>query len=224
MSQFNALSRSNTVPGVLNRLRKDIILSEYKDGQKVSELSLSAKYNCSRTTVRTSLFALEKEGFITTEQNGTKTVQAITLEDIENLYDLREYIELTAISRIFRVKNKDIGPVIDILQSVMNSHNMEVEEILELDAEFHQRVLRASGNKAIMQSWENISGVLQAIFSLNMTFSEEYKTNFLSSFRENHIELFSSFMKTEKECTDLFRAHILDARNISLQALGNLSK
>lgn len=218
----NILSRSNTTKDVLFRLRTDIILRIYQDGELVREVALSERYGASRNAVRNALLVLEREGLIRTLPNGTKSVCCIAPEDIENLYDLREHIELTSLKQLFARPAKDFKPVMQVANRMTNTAGLTVTDILELDAEFHRGVIVCSGNKALLQTWETITGVMQAIFHLNMTQAEQYKEWFLQTFYERHARLFASLMLSPEESLAQFAEHIADARDISSRAIAQM--
>jgi DNA-binding GntR family transcriptional regulator len=218
------LSRSNTTKEVLFRFRTDIILRTFGDGASVREVALSEHYGTTRSAIRNALLVLEKEGLIRTQTNGTKVICSIEPEDIQNLYDLREHIEMTANRQFFSRMHKDFSPMMQVMNLITNVDGQDVAEILELDAEFHRSVIVCSNNKALLQAWETITGVMQSIFHLNMTQSEEYKKWFVQTFRDRHTRLFASLMVDPQESASQFAQHIADAREISEKAIAQMIK
>ena len=65
-----ALSRSALASGVLQEIRKDIILRNYSPETKLTEWVLCLKYGISKTPARQILQQLENEGFVTMLDNG----------------------------------------------------------------------------------------------------------------------------------------------------------
>lgn len=222
MSNQSLLKRSNTVQNILNDLRRDIILCRYKNHTQVTELGISKKYDCSRAAVRSAFIVLEKEGLIISKGNGTKEISCLSKEDIDNLYELREYLELTSINHFYNKKLTDLSLVFDVVNKFGNLENLNVEEVLELDAQFHTALIKISKNKALIQAWLNISDVIKEVFSMNMTESEEYRNWFLHSFRERHVELMSVLMSSPDKMYELLGNHIKDAHEISLKAVQKL--
>ena len=222
MGNQSLLKRSNTVQNILNDLRRDIVLCKYKNHTQVTELGLSKEYNCSRAAVRSAFMVLEKEGLIVSKENGTKGISCLSKDDIDNLYELRGYLELTSIKHFYKKKSKDFSYVFDVVNQFSNIDNLNLEEILELDAEFHTALIKISKNKALIQAWLNISDVIREVFSMNTTESEEYKNSFLQSFRERHIELMTALIHSPEKMHTLLENHINDAHDISVKAVEKL--
>ncbi|TBL69111.1 GntR family transcriptional regulator [Paenibacillus thalictri] len=220
----NILSRSNTTKEVLSRIRTDIILRVFKNGEPIRELALSEQYGVSRSAVRNALLVLEQESLIRTLDNGTKVVSCIEPEDIQNLYDLREHIELTSIKQLFSLPNKDFTPIMEVTSRIASSPGLDVTEILEIDAQFHRSIIVCCRNKALLQAWETMIGVMQSIFHLNMTQSREYEEWFLQSFYDRHTRLFTTLLGPPEESIRQFAQHIEDAREISAKAIAQVLK
>lgn len=220
----NILSRSNTTQEVLSRIRTDIILRILENGAPLRELALAEQYGASRSAVRNALLVLEKEGLIRTLDNGTKAVSSIEPEDIQNLYDLREHIELTSINQLLSLPNKDFTPVMEATSRIASSAGLDVAEILEIDAQFHRSIIVCSRNKALLQAWETIIGVMQSVFHLNMTQSREYEEWFLQTFQDRHTRLFATLIGSPEESIKEFALHIDDAREVSAKAIAQMMK
>ncbi|MDF2724216.1 MAG: hypothetical protein K0Q59_3891 [Paenibacillus sp.] len=218
----NILSRSPATKGVLSRIRTDIILRAFRNGEPVREIALSEQYGATRSAVRNALLVLEQEGLIRTLDNGTKAVSCIEPKDIQNLYDLREHIELTSIKQFLSLPNKDFTPIMEVTSRIASSSGRDVTEILEIDAQFHRSVIVCSRNKALLQAWETIIGIMQSIFHLNMTQSREYKEWFLQTFCDRHTRLFTTLLGSPEESIHQFAQHIEDAREISAKAIAQV--
>jgi DNA-binding GntR family transcriptional regulator len=79
------------------RLRDDLIAGVYRPGERLSELSVSARYGVSRTPTREALARLEHVGLL--ERTGSQlVVPAPTVEQVLDLFDARMLLE-AAIAR-----------------------------------------------------------------------------------------------------------------------------
>ena len=212
------LDRSDTTQSVLSKLRHDIILYKFQDMQQVKELELSEAYHCSRSSIRSALVILEKEGLIRSYQNGTKAVCCMSKDDIIHLYDLREYIEQTAVKQIIQAKSSNLESITNAISEINHCPN-NVASQLDADMKFHTHIITASNNKAILQAWINIASVLRDVFSLNMTESTQYTQWFIETFQERHLELARILLSGRDEAVDAFQLHIQEARNTSISAI-----
>ena len=218
------MERPEVSKKVLARIRRDIVLYQYADGEQIKEIELAEKYDCSRAAIRSAIVVLQKEGLVKIHKNGTKTVECLSRADIEDLYELREYIEISAVKRIMKNKIKDFSGIFDIVNSVYS----EVEDTtsqLDIDISFHTEIIRASGNKALLQAWSNISSVIREICSLNMI-DESYKGFFKENFEERHISLMRVLLNVDDngEAVEKFKEHIAEAYESSVKALDNLKR
>lgn len=221
MDNIDILKRSDTTQNILNKLRRDIILFRFQNEQQIKEIELSERYECSRNSVRSALLVLEKEGLLVSHKNGTKTISCLTPQDVDNLYDLRRYIELTTIKQIFDNKTVDFSLIFETINCIRTSGN-DVESELDFDMLFHTAVIRTGKNKALIQSWANIASVLREIFSLCMTGADQYMKWFSETFKERHIELMGTLMSNKEKSLELFASHIDEAHEASLKAISKL--
>ncbi len=185
----------------------------------VRELALADQYGMSRACVRNALVQLEKEGLIRAMPNGTKCVACPTLKDIQDLYDLRLYLEQQAVSQILAQKDRTLGPLYSVMEQVTDVEGLQVEEILSIDTRFHRTVILSSGNKALLQAWDTMAEVMQAIFRLNMTESDQYRQWFADTFMQRHKGLFLSLAGEDGEAVRQFGEHIRDASEVSGKAM-----
>ncbi len=212
--------RPDTTKKVLEKLRRDIILYKFKDGEQIKEIELAAKYECSRASIRGAIVMLQREGLIKIHKNGTKSVKCLSKQDVDDIYELREYVELSAVKRIAKNKKRDFSAIFDVINSVYTG-GRETHDQLDLDMAFHTAVIAASENRALLQAWNNIANITREVFSLNMTESADYKTWFSQTFQERHIGLMSALFSIEDsaEALSLFKSHIDEAHEISTRAL-----
>ena len=225
MKNAAALDRSDTVQNVLKELRGDIILYRYRNGEQVKEVELCRKYGCSRTAVRNAFIILEKEGLIVARENGTKEVACLSSRDIDNIYDLRHHIEITSIKQFFAEKGADMSPVFEAINLIRAlPDDASVGEILRLDTNFHAAIVHLSKNKALFQTWSNICMVMEELFTMNMSESNDYENWFVKTFAERHIDIMSKILLSEQSVIDLLTSHIEDARETSKKALKKLTE
>ena len=213
------LARNHSVKNVLNQFRQDIILCKYKDGESVREIALAERYNVSRSAVRNALFVLEREGLVISLPNGTKKLRRFSLRDINDLYELRMYLENKAIEQIFQQSNHDFSTLLSSMNQLSLSLDKDIDSILSADAIFHREAIAVSGNRSLTQAWDMMIGITNSIFHLNMTESPSYKEWYLQTAEERHKHLLAALLTDEAKSKQLFSEHINDALQISLKAL-----
>ena len=90
-------------------IQKDILSGVIPPKSKLTEQSLCAKYNVSRTPVREAFRQLESDGLIENIPNRGAFVIGLTKRDISDLFDLRCLFEVQAIEwAIQRITDEDV--------------------------------------------------------------------------------------------------------------------
>jgi DNA-binding GntR family transcriptional regulator len=74
-------------------IRQEIVEGRYRPGQRLVEQRLAETHGLSRTPVREALKWLDAEGLIQIEPNRGAIVRRITLQDVQDLYELRAELE-----------------------------------------------------------------------------------------------------------------------------------
>lgn len=76
-----------------DEIRKLIFDGELKDGQPIRQDSLAERLGISRTPIREALVQLETEGLVRSEPHKGSVVAGLSLQDIEETFDLRGLLE-----------------------------------------------------------------------------------------------------------------------------------
>ena len=140
-------------------LKNAILTGRMVSGEIYSELELARRLGISRTPVREALLRLAAENFIVFHPKKGLSVNFFSKEDIENLFELREAIEERAVSKITGTLTKDqIQKMKDILAEQEDCTKNHYDEMLflEIDKKFHLFLIEASGNRFMVQTYNNI--------------------------------------------------------------------
>lgn len=137
-------------------IKTNILNLTYPPGMPLTESMLSEELNMSRSPIRTAIRMLQAEGLIMTDFYKSMTVKEITREDIEQIYQLRELLELPAFRLIFdagrheeysyRLEEK----VVRMCASANDNYRWE-----SADAAFHMEIISIYENKRIDRIYEN---------------------------------------------------------------------
>ncbi len=151
------------VESLISLLREKIIIGEFEPGQNINELELSKSLDISRSPLREALKVLEKEGLINNIPRKGSFVSGISLEDLFEIYQMREMIESYAIDLFGEAGVQSHG---DLYSCVEHMKDLEVpsEEssprdklnYIESLAEFHMELVRATGNQRLFDYYKTI--------------------------------------------------------------------
>jgi DNA-binding GntR family transcriptional regulator len=79
---------------VIDSLRQDILSGRVGQGERLVEIELAKRYRCGRSSVRSALVALEKEGLIDRRANRGATVRRISLAEAIQITEARASLEV----------------------------------------------------------------------------------------------------------------------------------
>lgn len=97
------VKRTDLQSMVYEKIRDKIIACEYSPGTLLKEELLKVEYDVSRTPIREALARLENEGLIVIKPKKGILVTPITMEDVNEVFEIRELYELYAIREYGRL-------------------------------------------------------------------------------------------------------------------------
>lgn len=145
----------NLAHRIADALRQEIVRQERPPGSKVSEPMLAEAFGVSRAPVREALLQLEREGLVVFDAVGRTRVVEMTLEDLEDLYDLRMAIEIAAFGHVTNRFDATIRGRLEANIEAMEGA-ASLDEVSRLDIEFHTAVVEASGRRRLIAAWRSI--------------------------------------------------------------------
>ncbi len=124
-------------------------------GQKMHHQELSDRLGVSRTPVRGAPNRFVQEGYVSFLPNRGFTCKEITLQEAEELYDLREALEVFAMEKA--VANVSDEALLDELSRKMNLYGADVQrrfsrERLIYDQDRHLLIARLAGNETLIRA------------------------------------------------------------------------
>lgn len=138
MAEFKTVSLADQV---FEKLENDIIRGVYPRGEVITELKLVEQLGVSRTPIREALRRLEQERLIKDSGKGS-VVLGITLEDLEDIMNIREHVE--ALAAYYAAQNATEEAKATLLQiSELQDFYYEKQDLSNLqkmDDQFHDKL------------------------------------------------------------------------------------
>lgn len=158
MHSLNNGKPRNAADRVYGELKKMLFNYQIVPGQKLQSEDFAAKFDVSRTPVSHALKMLEKEGYVELTPNKGYYVVEIGVKEIEELYDIRETLEILAVRRGIANQNSQ---ALKRLEQAMNMYAEDVKKPLTrkrliLDEEFHLAIADLSQNKTLVEILERV--------------------------------------------------------------------
>ena len=150
-------------------MREQIVRRVLRPGTHLVEDSLAAQYDVSRGPVRDALRLLEAQGLVESRRRGFFVV-GLTQRDIEDLYELREAIEVVAATRAVRLatpEQLESGRAIvrEMMTAADRSH---AREFAQADLRFHALLYEMGGNRRLIDVWEDYEPLVASLMQLTV--------------------------------------------------------
>ncbi|RLB39424.1 MAG: hypothetical protein DRH12_11520 [Deltaproteobacteria bacterium] len=152
-------------------LRDSILSGDLVPGQIYNEMTLARELGISRTPVREALLELSSQGLVTYLPRKGVMVKHYTKRDVEEIFELRKAIELTALEKIARSSSlPDLSPLEKSLESQRRAwRRKDSDAYIRFDRSFHLMFCEMIGNRRFVAILENIRDLihLMAVRALN---------------------------------------------------------
>jgi GntR family transcriptional regulator, vanillate catabolism transcriptional regulator len=159
------------VDEVVDRLRTAIVDGSLTAGTRLPQVSLAEQMGVSRTPMREALRVLEVEGLVRTLDNRSVEVVQVGVEDLQEMYQLREVIDglaaRLAASRGMTARQQDRAAFL-LEEMAQSSQPYDPVRRNAAHAEFHELIALASGNTKV-QSFASLIRTSSAMLYLPLT-------------------------------------------------------
>jgi len=210
---------------VYQNIKFQIMTGTLKPGNRLPEEELSKAMNISRAPIREAFNRLEKEGFITIIPRKGAAVSTVTIQMIEDIFEIREILELLAVKKsLGKIFIKELEKVGDSLKKFIDKPtNIEnCMKYLTLDKKFHDLLSQNCGNKKLIELLSNLQEQIHWLRNISLK-----RITFAGSVKE-HLVIIEALKKNDKELiTKVLLQHLERAKESSLEQInsqGNIPK
>jgi DNA-binding GntR family transcriptional regulator len=146
--------RDNISDSVAAELRRRIVDGRLPAGERINEVHLAQALGVSRTPLREALSRLAAEGALTTVARFGFFVRPLTLEEFEQIYDIRPILDPEAL----RLAGPPDARTIERLEKLNRrlATVRDPENAIALDDEFHLLLLDRCPNRVLVEMIQNI--------------------------------------------------------------------
>jgi DNA-binding GntR family transcriptional regulator len=151
-------------------LRERILRGTYPPGSPLSQETLAQEFNISRTPLRDALKALERDGLVELDENGSASVVDISPEDARDLLRIRETIDGVAARRAASLpadRRQALGAVLEPLLEELDASS-KVEDRYRFrvaDSRFHVAIIKHCESKQLNNCKAFVHGTALSIYS-----------------------------------------------------------
>ncbi len=146
----------NHVDSIYAELKRRIIKNVYVPGEVVSENSIAANFNVSRTPVREAIKKLQHEKLVITIPKVGIQVSTIEINELKNNFEVRKALEELVIKTVIPVITADelkaLEEIVDLYKTLDESENIEDQvRIIEVDVMFHEKLWSFCNNEILVR-------------------------------------------------------------------------
>lgn len=129
-------------------LRQAILKGDLKQGEHLVQAELAEQLGVSRMPVREALKTLEMEGLIVLEPHKGAVVRSFTVDDIDEIYEIRAMLEpFTLKKSIPKLTSDNLNELKSLHEKMVDTTNHE--EYVELNRTFHDITLSGCESKRL---------------------------------------------------------------------------
>jgi len=196
-------------------IKEKILEEEYAPGQFLSERNLIKELEMSKTPIKNALVRLESERFVTVSSKQGIIVNDLSIERINDIYNLRIALETFNCKAIYaRITDEQLRELNENLkQTKIIVENLDVKAFATLDHEFHLAISEIAGNSEITRILLNYQDHLRRITLRHFKKDPER----VRKFYQEHLEIYQALKRNDVKCTTLMHDHLQESKSMLFQ-------
>lgn len=201
---------------LVSRLEEDIVLGYLHPRERLVEDALIERFAAKRYAVREALARLERLGLVERQPNRGAMVRALTPRDVEEIYAVRELLELAAAREVAcRATAEDVQRVVDAQRQHDDAvGNSDPKSTFRANIDFHQAFFSACGNAELIGAINLYGQKAHAVRSFSIG-----TPGYLARSREEHWAIIDALnARDEQRLLAVCRDHIRVARDAYIES------
>jgi DNA-binding GntR family transcriptional regulator len=217
--RFQPLNILNLRRHIEGQMRSAILNGTFRPGERLVESAIADQLGVSRAPVREVLSALEREGLVVNHPRRGNFVVDFTEKDIEEIYSLRNLLEVGALRRaIDRFTAADLAQMQSIVDSLgeLTGPRYNHQQVVTLDLVFHEHICRIADHGRLLQVWNSMRLQTQLLIGLTSRTHLDQP----GEPREHHQAILNAIMAADLQRAEAdLTKHMQDAQRRALMAL-----
>lgn len=204
--RLTEMDRATLQHRVTTKLREIILKGSFEDGERLVQEELAEKLGVSRMPIREALKQLEVEGLVRIEPRRGAIVTPISIEDVEEIYQLRALLEGKAAEKsVSNLEQEQIDELERLCEKMaqIEVNEESVAEFISLNEKFHKVLYNGC-------DWRRIHGLIDTLWKGIPPYTPSLLSNHLEESNHEH-QLMVEYVKQRKpeELKNILEAHIL---------------
>lgn len=201
---------------VFESMREAILSGVLQPGERLMEIQLAEEMGVSRTPVREAIRKLELENFVVMIPRKGAYVAGVSSKDVADVFEIRSALEgLAAGLAAERITEDELEQMERVLFYRASEGELDLEQIVKSDTDFHALVYSASRNERLIQILANLREQIQRFRATSLAVPGRNKLAL-----EEHRAIVDALRNhNSEEAQSLAIAHIVTAENVMFDAL-----
>ncbi|MFN8199524.1 MAG: GntR family transcriptional regulator [Nakamurella multipartita] len=160
-SRLGGLAKTSLREQALAALRTAITCRS-APGTHLVETEFSSTLGISRGTLREAMRQLQQEGLVEAGDRGRLSVRTLSVGEIEEMFLVRAALEGLAASLLAASPDREAQvPTLQRALDDLAAATGSVNEMVEIDLEFHRTMCALTGNSTLVHAWESVLGSIR---------------------------------------------------------------
>lgn len=189
-----------------------IIKGEFPANTRLKEDELAEEFKVSRTPIRETLRLLQQDGLIEILPNRGARVYGFTVDDLEDIYEIRRVLEVLALD--FAVPSMSINGLVELREAIEASRDVDdADNHAALDARLHGYIIESSRRRRLINMLNQLFHLMQTFRELGFRDMQVQKSTY-----EEHLELIDALsVRDISVAKEVLTRHIRNSKNRILQ-------
>jgi DNA-binding GntR family transcriptional regulator len=182
-------------------LREAILSGTIKGGEQIVEGKLAQQFGVGQGLIREALIELEHHGFVQRTPFSGTTVPTLTLEDAQQIFEVRIELEPLAFSlAATRAIDRDIAILNDLNEKTKRQAKGEdLEGFFDSHLNFRKKVWELSGNRYVQQALERVVIPLYALYLIRRAYNRDGILQTLTECIEHQDKILDAFRRNDAD-------------------------
>ncbi len=198
-------------------LRDDICQGVYAPGTRLQEVELAESLCVSRSPVREALRALAADGLLLEIPNKGVYVKEFTVQDIEEIYDLRVMLEsygiLHSTGHITSIRRERLLSYLSEMENYLRKDDLKA--YTSADERLHNHIVHLGDNSLINDTYDRVRSMNQQFRILSLMDKDRFRESL-----DEHREIVHALVTGDlKRADEINRHHLELARQAILKRM-----
>ncbi|MEW4308062.1 GntR family transcriptional regulator [Rossellomorea marisflavi] len=197
------------------KIKEKILEEYYEAGHFLSERTLIEELGMSKTPIKNALVRLESEGFVTISSKQGIIVIDISVERINDIYNLRIALETFNCQEIYgRISEEQLRELEENVEATKKAAiDKDVKSFATLDHEFHLMISEFAGNSEITKILLNYQDHLRRITLRHL----KKDPGRVQKFYAEHADILKALRAKDESCALLMKTHLYESKMMYFQ-------